>query len=191
MLKRILLILMILPAVGIAKDLSEKILLTESTIGGLPLSTTTQVSLADLQAQFSGYQVIEGFGQGDSPDFHYFEVLDSSQELVLRMYGFGFSATNAQPQYPIDLLVVFSPRVIDQFGVSLGMTYHEVTQLRNGPFEFGANHFDNFLGAGKIWYGFDLNSTENVPLNPEDFTVSDLRKNNPRVAAISWPSPRW
>lgn len=173
---------------------SENLVLFEDKIGGLALSAQTRVSVESLSSIFPNLKVVHGIGQGDSLDFHYFELMNSNHELMFKIKSFITGANYDEAEVPIDILVVYSKLISDQYGVSIGFRYEDVVKARGEALEFGASHFDNYLGRHQIWYTFTVRvetEIEGLYESPERIKIGALVTENPMVNSISWPKPRW
>ena len=172
-----------------------ELVLTENSLGPLKLSEQSTISAKSLKELFPKYDIEYFIGQGDSPDFHYFQVQEKSGETLFSITTYiknESQRTNADVK--IELLVIHSSSIKDQYGIRIGMTYSEVSKLRGKGLKFGANHMDNYIGSGKIWYAFassKKNKQYGFHLNPEEITINDIKNENSKVKAISWPKPRW
>ena len=149
------------------------------------------VSEAGLTRLFSELNIKYEIGQGDSPDFHYFKGTDKEGNLIFTIRSFakgnsGNLQKTAEP-VPLQLLEVFSRKVTDIHGISVGARVRDIVAKRGKSLEFGASHFDVFLGAESIYY----NVATGFEQSPENWKLQDAVDRNWKVRSISWPSPAW
>jgi len=83
--------------------------LSQTSLGPLALGKGATISEQRLKTLFPSYIVKYGIDQGDSPDFHYFEVTTSKGELLFTIQSFieepkGSKKTTSE--VPIQLLQV-------------------------------------------------------------------------------------
>jgi len=178
----------------VASAQAQELVLYENKLGPLKLTKGTKISKKILAKLFPEYSVSYIIGQGDSPDFHYFRVLDSYGNIVFTISSFIENSADANAkEVDIDILEVRTEAIRDQYGVSIGKKLSDVISMRGEDLKFGANHFDYHIGKGNIWYALSAGeiNTKFGYMNPTKASVEDARKANPKVIGISWPRPRW
>ncbi len=192
---RVLFILLVLASESVH---GEGLILTSKGIGDLALSESTLVNKNIVEDKFPQYKVKTGIGQGDSPDFHWIKIFTKTGELIFTIYSyFDESVNESTKKFDIDLLVVSSSLVKDEYEVKVGDSLEKVISLRGKGLEFGANHYDNYLGKNKIYYGFQVALDEATRktgvgyMNPDGVTFEYALKDNPKIDRISWPGPSW
>lgn len=173
---------------------SESLMLTENSLGSLELSENTVVSISFLKEKFPELNISHEIASGDSPDFHYYEAKHKNGEVLFSIRSYINDGDYTLKSSKIDSLVIHSNKIKDQYGISIGNSYADVKKARPDNLKFGANHHDNYLGEGKIWYSFNVYIESNVPglfESPERIKIESLIEQNPNVTFISWPSPKW
>jgi hypothetical protein len=179
-----------LPITVYGAQSDTKLTLTSESLGPLPLSKETLVSESYLKQLFPKYKITHEIGQGDSPNFHYFEIKDSDGELLFTIKSF-IEDSDQQSKQPtavrIDLLQVRSPRIRDVHGLRVGSRVKDIIKAIGRNLDFGAGHHDVYLGADRIFYNIRTNSE----WSPERFTLNDAVRGNWQVISISWPSAAW
>ena len=171
-----------------------ELILKSDSLGPLKLDRDTRVSLKKLAELFPEYKVTHEIAQGDSPDFHYFEVTDKNGETIFYISSYIDENTQRNAKdVDIDLLVIESPSIKDQYGIHPGMYYTDIIQRRNEKLEFGANHHDYHLGTGKIWYALSSVDIYNkfTNLGTDEIKLDNIKSVNPKIIELSWPIPRW
>ncbi len=179
-----------LPITGLCGQADARLVLTSSALGPLPLGKGTLVSESYLKKLFPHYSITHQIGSGDSPDFHYFEIIDKNGELLFTIKSF-IEDENQQGQPPTgvhnDLLQVRSPRIKDIYGLRVGDRVKDIIKTRGKDLHFGAGHHDVYLGTGKIYYNMRTNSD----WSPERLSLDDAMRGNWQVVSISWPEGAW
>jgi hypothetical protein len=64
------------------------LVLTSESLGPLPLSRKTVVSESCLKKLFPKYRITHEIGSGDSPDFHFFRIIDKEGDLLFTIKSF-------------------------------------------------------------------------------------------------------
>jgi hypothetical protein len=170
----------------ISNAFSEELVLTDSSLGSMKISVGMELSLIDLIREFPTYKITHTIGSGDSPDYHKFLVSTFQNEDLFAFYSFIETDDDYRKGVvKLDEIAIFSPKVKDKYGISTSSTLSEINEKRAG-LEFGAGHMDNYLGAGKIWYMFDVNGMHGTMLSKES-----AFKQNPKINVISWPGILW
>jgi hypothetical protein len=186
-----LVVLVLLSTVASAKEL----ILTSDSLGSLNLSKETEISISILKKHFPEYVVSHRIGEGDSPDFHLFQIKYANSEVVFTAISFiNDESDRKKDMVKLDLIEIHSDKVLDEYGVNVGMELSDILKKRNTDLIFGANHHDNHIGLNNIWYALsteDLTDPNGPDINPENVTLEDAKKHNLRVTSISWPSARW
>lgn len=182
--KYLLFLLLLIPQLGYC-DI-QPIKLTENSIGTMPIQVKDDISLQKVRQYFPNYLVQHEIRMGDSPDFHAFIVSTYEGEELF----FIISYINTPEDYEkgvvkLDELIVVSPHIRDQYGISPGMPL-EVANTRRSSLTFGEGHMDFYFGGGKIWYMVSVTVPEGQLINQQ--TVTKL---NPMIDKLSWPSPWW
>lgn len=177
---------------------SAELILYSDHIGNLKLSKNDQISLEKVKSAFPEYNVTHGIGQGDSPDFHYISVAKRSGEELFTLYSYFDDAVNSTTKdYDIDLLVTRSELISEEHGISVGDRVEKVFTKFGSELVLVANHHDNSIGKGKIFFQFLLSPNVKVEefevgyLDPVTVKIEDVVNENPKIRAISWPSPSW
>ncbi len=156
----------------------QKLVLTGKSIGGMEISPEMKISLYRIQQHFPFYSVTQRIGQGDSPDFHIFTASTHEGEKLFSFISY-IENLNGYEKSVVKLneIIVTSSKVVDEYGVSIGMQVKDAIDLRSNP-ELGQGHMDFYVGGGNIWYlhwdYFDLDNPKTVLID-----------------AISWPYPKW
>ena len=186
-----LVVLVLLSTVASAKGL----ILTSDSLGSLNLSKETEISISILKKHFPEYVVSHRIGEGDSSDFHLFQIKYASSDIVFTAISFiNDESDRKKDMVKLDLIEIHSDKVLDEYGLNVGMELSDIIKKRNTDLIFGANHHDNHIGLNNIWYAL---STENLTdpngpdINPENVTLEDAKNHNLRITSISWPSARW
>jgi hypothetical protein len=186
-----LVVLVLLSTVASAKEL----ILTSDSLGSLNLSKETEISISILKKHFPEYVVSHRIGEGDSPDFHLFQIKYANSEVVFTAISFiNDESDRKKDMVKLDLIEIHSDKVLDEYGLNVGMELSDILKKRNTDLIFGANHHDNHIGLNNIWYALsteDLTDPNGPDINPENVTLEDAKKHNLRVTSISWPSARW
>ena len=169
----------------------NRLVLSPTQFGPLPLTSNAMVSEAGLRQLFPDLKIKYEIGQGDSPDFHYFEGTDKQGNLIFAIKSFiegesGNQQKSAAP-VPLQLLEIFSPKVKDIHGVRVGGRVRDIVSKRGKNLEFGASHFDVFLGGASIYYNVATGKEQ----SPERLKLKDAEDKNWKIRSISWPSPAW
>ncbi len=170
------------------------LVLSRTSLGPLVLSKDAKVSQESLQKLFPGYTVKYEIAQGDSPDFHYFEVIDKTGELLFAISSYIEDDDDGSVQHqkttspvPIQLLEVYSPTILDAYGLHVGDHVKDIMAKRGKKLTFGAAHHDVYMGSGEIYYSIETGSDE----SPENFKLKDAIKGNWQIRSISWPGAAW
>lgn len=159
-------------------------------LGPLKLYKGAKISVAKLKQLFPGYRVVYELGQGDSPDFHYFEVQTPDGQPLFSIRSFvddGVPDHKTSRAVPIDLVQVYSPLIADAWGLHVGDHVKDIMAKRDGHLEFGASHHDVYLGAEMIYYGL---VTERKA-SPVVYKLHDAVERNLEIRFISWPEAAW
>ena len=179
-------LLPLIACIGFVKAESESLVLTSNSLGGLVLKEKDAISLQILKDQFSSKRVTHEIGSGDSPDFHIFTIATNDGEKIASFISYISSEKErGNTVVPLDEVVVYSPLITDEYGISVGMKLNEAVKLRR-EMEFGAGHMDNYMGNNKIWYLFRVGEMHGTMVSKEAVIQS-----NPKIEVISWPYPRW
>ena len=178
--------------------IAENIIFSDAALGKLKLSKQELISLDTVRSAFPNLEIKHEIGHGDSSDFHYIEARNDLGELLFILYSyFDEDVDKNSTQYDIDLVVVISHTIPDQMGVRVGDRVSKVIGKKGDNFELYANHQDNSIGIGSLYYQFTLapniliDEAGNRFLNPEKVTKSDVMQENPKIKSISWSSPVW
>lgn len=166
------------------------LVLSPTSLGPLPLGKGATISEQRLKKLFPSYTVEYGIGQGDSPDFHYFEVKTPKGELLFTIQSFIEEPNQNKKttsEVPVHLIQIQSPKIHDIHGLRVGNRVKEIIAKRGKALDFGANHHDVYLGAAEIFY----NIANPRDVSPEHLTREDAVKGNWRVRSISWPTAAW
>jgi hypothetical protein len=181
------------------------VILTPTRLGSLKLDAP--VTLRQIQAAFPGRTVDTGCGETQDSRYCYFAVsrapLEGTNEnaeelftLISALEGGQASRSLKKPVGPTEPFVpsgltVSSPSVRDSFGVRVGDRYSRLRQLRKETLEFGASGESLFLGAGRIFYQFDVPPARDGGFDRQatEAAEQDLARIDARVSALNWPRP--
>ncbi len=174
---------------GLAAETSPALVLSPKALGPLALGKGATVSEQRLKRLFPAYTVKYDIGQGDSPDFHYFEVVDSKGEVLFTIQSFieQGESKKTTSEVPIQLLQIHTRHIKDIYGLRVGDRVKDIIEKRGQALAFGASHHDVYLGGGEIFYNI-ANASD---LSPEGLTREDAVKGNWQVRSISWPGSAW
>jgi hypothetical protein len=181
--------------------------LTPTSIGSLKLNSP--VTLRRVEAAFPGTRIESGCGETGPSRYCYFAVSvlppagqppDRQPEELFTLIAAltGKQASRAlksrilpDEEFTASSLTVASPRVTDSYGVRVGDRHSRVRRLRAGALEFGSLAESLFLGAGRLYYRFDVPPTSGGGFDrlAADATEQDLARTDARVNALNWPSP--
>jgi len=165
-----------------AKD--KTIILTNTSIGDMPIEVGINISLYKIRNHFPFYRVTQEIREGNSPDYHLFEVATYEGEPLISFISY-ITEPNGYEKgiVKLDEVIVHSSRIQDQFGVTPNMPISNAIDKRKG-LKFGAGHTDNYLGNDKIWYMFSVNQTHGEQVTKPKAIIS-----NSKIEVISWPHP--
>lgn len=164
--------------------------LSATSLGPLKLYKGATVSEAMLKKLFRGYKVTYDIEQGDSPDFHYFEVVGHDGQPLFGIRSF---IDEGRPQHkttepvPIDSVEVYSPLIPDSWGLRVGDPVRDILARRGKKLAFGAGHHDVTVGSNMIYYSLATDGDT----DPSQYTLKDAVRHNWRIAFISWPDAAW
>jgi len=177
------------------------IVLTNNSIGNLPLKKGVLISVQLVQQKFPNHKVTHKIISGISDKHHHIKVSSSSDKFIFTIRSFFDNNINQDSnKFDVDQLVVYNPAVIDEFGVRVGDNINKAIRLRGSNLEFLApNYFTNAIGKDYIYYQFQLPPLEkdlsqnggNNTRDPKSVTYEEAIKNNPKIRSISWPAARW
>ncbi len=174
---------------SIASDQSEQLVLTQTSLGPLQLAKNAKVSVSLLKILFPSLLVKYEIGQGDSPDFHYFEVQDKKGTVLFSIKSFIDETTavkRTSTNVPMHLLRIASPTIRDEYGLHVGDNVKDVIAKRGESLSVSAMHHDIALGSKDIYYSIETSGE-----SPESFTLKDAVEGNWKVRFITWPEPAW
>lgn len=166
------------------------LVLSPQSLGPLPLGKGATVSEQQLVKLFPQFAVTYEIGQGDSPDFHYFEVKDKKGDVVFAIKSFieeSAKSKKTDSAVSISILQVYGAQVRDSYGLKVGDHVKDIVKKRGRSLDFAAGHFDVSLGSGDIFY----NIATGLEQSPENLKMEDAIKGNWRIRSISWPTPAW
>ncbi|NKE72623.1 hypothetical protein [Candidatus Manganitrophus noduliformans] len=170
---------------------ADSLILSPTALGPLPLTgRPAKVSETKLKKLFPNLVVKYDIGQGDSPDFHYFEVSKPNGEVLFTIKSFieeSAESKKTTSEVSISILQVRSPEIKDVHGLRVGDRVKDIITKRGKDMEFGAAHHDVVMGAGNIYYSIATGSD----LSPERLTMEDAVKGNWKIRVISWPEAAW
>jgi len=173
-------------AVSEVRDVKPALMtITNNAVGSFSLIKEKEISLNILRKAFPRFRIIHEIGMGDSPDFHRFTVIErfNNEELFsLRSYISDDSGYEKQ-NVPLHEVVVYSDRIVDEFGVKVGMRVEEAAKRRDS-LKLGRGHHGYFFGADQLWYHFP-SAAEGV-LQP-----SELLELKSPIKVMSWPEATW
>jgi len=164
----------------------DKIILTDTSIGDMPIEVGAKISLYKIKQYFPYYKVTQQIASGDSPDYHLYVVSTYENEELI----YFISYINEPDEYEksivkLDEVIIHTSIIQDQYGVTPNMTISEAIEKRK-YLKFGAGHMDNYFGNGKIWYMFSVNQTHGTQVTKEMAVIE-----NPKIQSVTWPIPRW
>lgn len=169
----------------------EALVLRSDSLGPLDLSgSDPTVSEAKLKKLFPQYVVKYDIAYGDSPDFHYFEVLTLAGEVLFTIKSFIPDAVKSEKtigEVPISLLRIHSKEIQDSYGLRVGDRVSDIVAKRGKSLKYGAGHFDALMGGDKIYYSLITRREE----SPEGLGMNDATKHNWEIRFISWPEAAW
>jgi len=164
----------------------KKLMLTETTIGGMPIEVGKEISLYKIRKYFSFYRVTQEICEGDSPDYNLFLVSTHEGEEQISFISYIDEKTGYENSVVLlDKVVIHGSLTVDEYGVYPGMNLNQAIEKRKDV-KFGAGHMDNYVGNGKIWYLFSVGNTHG-----EQVSESMAQEENPNIDVISWPVARW
>ena len=179
---------------SIAKDL----ILSQTNLGTLQLSQSSLISFQDIQKAFPDYIVTHEIASGDSPDFHRIEVQDNDKEQLFYIVSYFDEKTDKDTtKYDIDLLVITSNKIKDNYGIRIGDNVKTVIKHRGLNLLVSANHFDNSIGNDLIYYQVEVPLSQELKdkgldyMSPVGITKEQIIAANPVIKTISWPYPSW
>ena len=164
----------------------DKIVLSNKSIGDMPIKVGIEISLYKITQYFPFYEVTHQIASGDSPDYHLYVVSSYKGEKLISFISYinepdGYEKAVVK----LDEVVVYGQNIQDEFGVKPKMHIKQIIALRKN-LEFGAGHMDNYIGRDKMWYLFSVENSHGTGVTKE--MAIDA---NPQIDAISWPYPRW
>lgn len=173
-----------------AADAEIEMVLSPAALGPLTLRNGASVSEELLKKLFPSLTVKYEIAQGDSPDFHYFEVSSPKGEILFSIQSFideSAPSKKTTSAVPIQLLQIYSRKIKDSYGLRVGDRVQDIIRKRGKALSFGAAHHDVHVGAGKIYYSLATGRES----SPESFTLNDAVKGNWKIRAITWPEAAW
>jgi hypothetical protein len=180
--------------ISTAKDL----VLNQTSLGSLKLSKNSLISFQKIKKAFPGYNVTHKIASGDSPDFHRIEIQNNEKEQLFYIVSYFDEKTDKDtPQYNIDLLVITSSKIMDQYGIRIGDDVKKVIIKRGLNLLVSANHFDNSIGNDLIYYSVEVPLSTELKdkgidyMSPVGVTKEQIILANPFVTSITWPYPGW
>lgn len=165
-------------------------MLGPTSLGPLALGKTATISEQQLKKLFPSYTVKYSIGQGDSPDFHHFEVTTSKGELLFTIRSFiekPKESKKTDAEVPIQLLRIHSPGIPDIHGLRTGNRVQDILAKRGQALEFGASHDGVYLGGAQIYY----NIKKPADVSPDRLARGAAVKGNWQARSLSWPGPSW
>jgi hypothetical protein len=180
--------------ISTAKDL----ILSKTSLGSLKLSQDSLISFQKIKKAFPEHNVTHEIASGDSPDFHRIEIQNDEKEKLFYIVSYFDEKTDKDtPQYNIDLLVITSSKIMDQYGIRIGDDVKKVIIKRGLNLLVSANHFDNSIGNDLIFYSVEVPLSTELKdkgmdyMSPVGVTKEQIILANPVVTSISWPYPSW
>ena len=164
----------------------EQIILTDTSIGNIPIEVGGDISLYKIRNSFRYHRVTQEIREGDSPDYHLFTVSTYEGEVLIYFISY-INKTDEYEKGIVKLheVIAHSPKIKDQYGISPKMTVDQAIAKRK-DLKFGAGHMDNYLGKDKIWYMFGVEQKHGTQVT-EQMAITA----NPKISVISWPNPWW
>jgi hypothetical protein len=164
----------------------EAIVLTNTSIGNMPIKVAMPISLYKIRNYFPFYRVTQQIREGDSPDYHLFEVSTHEGESLISFISYIDEADGYEKGIvKLDEVIIHSSKIRDQFGLTPDMSI-SIAIAKRKDLKFGTGHMDNYLGNGKIWYMFSVNKTHGAQV-----TEQMAMNSNSKITTISWPHPWW
>jgi len=128
---------------------ADQLVLTDKALGPLSLNRSPVVSVPYLKRIFPAHRVTHLIGSGDSPDFHYFEVIAADGERLFSIKSFidekNPGPTNADGLRPvrIDVLTTRSRRIVDGYGIRIGDRVADIVRNSSTTLRPRANGVQN------------------------------------------------
>jgi len=174
---------------------AAELVLKKTSLGPLKLTTETRVSLSIIQKLFPNYAISHMIASGDSPDFHRLEAKNKAGDTVFVIKSFLEDSSTQSEEYGIDLLIIYSPEITDEYGIRVGDRLEKALKKRGRKMDFGANHHDNYYGADSIYYNFQVtpyDQHKDIGYTPAELVdAAYARLDNPVITKISWPTASW
>ena len=162
-------IVLLAAAVSVAEG---PLVLSPQSLGPLPLGKGAKVSEQQLVKLFPQFAVTYEIGQGDSPDFHYFEVTDKQGDVVFAIKSFieeSAKSKKTDSAVSISILQIYGQQVRDSYGLKVGDRVEDIVKKWGKSLDFSAGHFDVSLGLGNIFY----NIATGLEQSPERLKMED------------------
>ncbi|MEA5445562.1 hypothetical protein VCB98_07000 [Gammaproteobacteria bacterium AB-CW1] len=177
---------------------SPKHVLGENSLGPWKFSEDPVVSREILKEHFPDHTIIYDVGQGDSPDFHYFEVKSVSGDVLFSVRSYsnwedGPLEPEPDAEVPLHLLEVRSPKIADSHEIRVGDRVSDIIDARGDGLAFGPRHFHVYMGDGNIYYNLvvESESESGIQRSPEGIERAEAIEGDWKVVSISWPGPAW
>ena len=173
-----------------ASVVAGPLVLSPQSLGTLPLGKGAKVSEQQLVKLFPQFVVTYEIGQGDSPDFHYFEVKDKKGDVLFAIKSFieeSAKSKKLDSAVAISILQVYGAQVRDSYGLIIGDRVKDIVKKRGKSLDFSAGHHHVSLGSGDIFYNIPVE----IDQSPELLKMGDAIKANGKIRSISWPTAAW
>lgn len=162
------------------------IVLTNQSVGKMPLSIGQPISLYRIKHYFPNMTVTQQISSGDSSDYYLFRVLNRQGEHVLSFISYITSSDHYEESVvALDQVVAWSPSVVDQYGVAVGDRLITAQRKRTG-LRYGTGHHNGYAGLNRLWYGYSFPQPHKKQRSNVDITSL-----NPTIQAIYWPNYQW
>ena len=178
---------------GRARAGTSDLVLREKSLGRLNLSTETKISRDSLKKMFPEFDVKHQIVSADSEDYHLFDVKSQAGETFFTIQSFiENDASRDAAEVDIDLLLIHTPKIADQHGLTVGMTLGDIVATRDGKLGFGANHHNHYIGEGKLWCVLSGEMPEGHPdPAPAQISLEDALESDSKITRLCWPTTTW
>lgn len=156
------------------------------------------ISVHYVKSLFNNFKVTHTIASGDSPDFHMISVINKKDETLFYTMSYLIDGVKeSDEEYNIDLLIINSSEIQDEYGVRVGDRVSDVLRKRKDKLSVIGGHFNNSIGANSIFYQITVPPTkEEIEkgldfLHPDYVTVEMILNTDPKVESMSWPLASW
>lgn len=159
-----------------------QIVLTDSSIAGVPLPFPREEMLPTLVSAFAGYTVEKEIGQQDGPDFPLYQVMDGEQTIV-------FFAMHWEDTFKLDAIHVQSSDVVDEFGISVGNGLEGIRTVCGDRLRTQRDYHGHvYAQCAGMRLLYQLENDQNLPDTAAVgmFTIRDEEISNWTITEIQW-----